>query len=227
MSNPLLETFELPNFSAIKAADIEPAIDQVLQANKQEIAALLDNTASYSWDSLVHPIELIDDRLNKVWSPISHMNSVMNNDEWREAYSSCLPKLSEYSTEIGQNKVLYLAYRSIKDGQEYAQLETAQKKIIDNALRDFELSGVALSEDKKQRYMEISQQLSSLTNQFEENLMDATNAWSKHVTEQSELAGLPDSTMDLLQQTAAQQDKAGWVLRIPLLYGCYDLRRQS
>ncbi len=219
MTNPLLEEFELPCFSAIKASDIEPAINRLLESNKKKIASLLEGQAAYNWDNLVYPMELIDDQLSRVWSPVSHLNSVMNNDEWREAYSNCLPKLSEYSTEIGQNQVLYLAYRSIKEGAEYSQLEIAQKKIIDNALRDFELSGVALDADKKQRYMDISQALSSLTNQFEENLMDATNAWNKLIVDKAELAGLPDSTIDLLCQTAQQKDKEGWMLTLE--FPCY------
>tara|TARA_R110002074_G_scaffold145034_2_gene293482 strand:- start:115795 stop:117834 length:2040 start_codon:yes stop_codon:yes gene_type:complete len=219
MSNPLLDEFELPPFSTFKAEDIIPAIDQLLQESREKITALLDTTKPPSWQTLVHPMEQIDDRLSRVWSPVGHMNSVMNNDKWREAYSACLPKLSEYSTEIGQNKALYQAYRAIKEGAEFAQLERAQQKIIDNALRDFELSGVALSEDKKQRYMGISQQLSSLSNQFEENLMDATNAWSKLIVDGAELDGLPDSAMDLLRQTAEQKGQTGWMLTLE--FPCY------
>ncbi len=217
--NPLLENHELPQFSEIKPADIEPAIDNVLEQNKKQIASLLSEQSVYSWQNLVHPIELMDDHLSRVWSPVSHLNSVMNNEDWRTAYSNCLPKLSEYSTELGQNKALYLAYRSIKDGPEYASFSVAQKKIIDNALRDFELSGVALPSDKKQRYMDISQQLSSLTNQFEENLMDATNDWTQLVVDEKELAGLPESSRDLLRQTAQQKDKEGWMLTLE--FPCY------
>lgn len=219
MTNPLLEKLKLPHFADIKVSDIEPAINEILEKNTKKIDALLEAQSSYSWDNLVHPIELMDDHLSRVWSPISHLNSVMNNDEWRTAYSNCLPKLSEYSTAMGQNKTLYLAYRSIKESPEFTQLETSQQKIIDNALRDFELSGVALSEEKKQRYMEISQNLSSLTNQFEENLMDATNAWSKLVLDKSELSGLPESAMDLLRQTAQQKEKEGWMLTLE--FPCY------
>ena len=219
MTNPLLEKFELPHFTEIKASDIEPAITQLLDVNKKAIASLIEGQSVYTWESLVHPMELIDDRLSRVWSPVGHLNSVMNNDEWREAYSNCLPKLSEYSTEIGQNKALYLAYLSIKEGADYAQLETPQQKIIDNALRDFELSGVALPSEDKERYMGISQELSSLTNQFEEHLMDATNAWSKLVNDSSLLAGLPDSTMDLLRQTAEQKGEDGWLLTLE--FPCY------
>ena len=219
MQNPLLNDFILPPFSAIKAEHIEPAIDQLLAQGRQKTESLLANETGYSWANLIQPLEEMDDTLSRAWSPVSHLNSVMNNDVWREAYSNCLPKLSEYSTEMGQNKALYQAYRSIKDGREFTQLDPAQKKTIDNALRDFELSGVALPEDKKQRYMEISQQLSTLTNQFEENLMDATNAWSKQVDDESQLAGLPESTMDLLRQTAQQKDQTGWMLTLE--FPCY------
>jgi len=219
MTNPLLEPFDLPPFSKIEVADIEPAISQILQSNKEKISALLVGSSTYTWENLVHPMELMDDELNQAWSPVSHLNSVMNNEPWREAYSNCLPKLSEYGTEIGQNAALYQAYHSIKEGDEYAHLEAAQKKIIDNALRDFELSGVALADDKKQRYMEISQQLSALTNKFEENLMDSTNAWSRLITDKSELSGLPDSSLDLFQQTAQQKDKEGWLLTLEI--PCY------
>jgi len=219
MSNPLLDDFLLPPFSAIKAEHIEPAVDQLLAEGRATIARLLDNKGGYSWQNLIHPMEEMDDRLNRAWSPVSHLNSVMNNDLWRDAYSSCLPKLSEYATEIGQNKALYLAYCSIKEGSEFAQLDRAQQKIIDNALRDFTLSGVALSDDKKQRYMEISQQLSTLTNQFEENLMDTTNAWSKLITDEQVLTGLPESAMDLLRQTAQQKEQDGWMLTLE--FPCY------
>ena len=219
MRNPLLDDFLLPPFSAIKAEHIEPAVDQLLAEGRQKTAALLANEEPYSWANLIQPLEEMDDQLSRAWSPVSHLNSVMNNEPWREAYSNCLPKLSEYSTEMGQNKPLYLAYRSIKEGVEFAQLATAQQKIIDNALRDFELSGVALSADKKQRYMEVSQQLSTLTNQFEENLMDATNAWSKLITDEAQLAGLPESTLDLLRQTAQQKEQTGWMLTLE--FPCY------
>jgi len=219
MSNILLDNFLLPPFSDIKPEHIEPAIDQLLAEGRQKTASLLTNKDVYTWANLVQPMEEMDDKLSRIWSPISHLNSVMNNEPWRDAYSNCLPKLSEYSTEMGQNKALYSAYCSIKKGAEFAQLDLAQQKIIDNALRDFELSGVALAEDKKQRYMDISQQLSTLTNQFEENLMDATNAWSKLVDDESELAGLPESAMDLLRQTAQQKDQAGWMLTLE--FPCY------
>ena len=113
------------------------------------------------------------------------MNSFVNSDELREAYNACLPKLSEYGTEMGQNVELDRAYQSISEGDEYNKLDVAQKKVIDNVLRDFHLSGVDLPEDKKARYKEIKQQLSKLTTKFEENILDATHAWHKQITDES------------------------------------------
>ena len=214
MSNPLLEMTGLPPFSKIKPKDVEPAIDSLLKQNREQLQHLLSDTAQYSWDNLIQPLEEMDDRLDRVWSPVSHMNSVVNSDELREAYNACLPKLSDYGTELGQNEQLYRAYKNIADSSEYEQLDAAQKKIIDNALRDFHLSGVDLPADKKQRYKEIQQRLSSLTTRFEENLLDATHAWHKQITDESQLAGLPESARAMARQAAGDKQLDGWVFTL-------------
>ncbi|ORU90078.1 MAG: oligopeptidase A [Cycloclasticus sp. symbiont of Poecilosclerida sp. M] len=214
MNNPLLDAFKLPPFSSLRATHIEPAIEEMLSKNRLKIAKLLDDQQVYSWQNVVHPMELIGDELNRMWSPVSHMNSVINDDAWREAYSNCLPKLSEYATEMGQNQDLYQAYQLIKESAEFSSLERAQQKVIDNAIRDFKLSGVALSDKNKKRYMQISQKLSALTNQFQENLMDATHAWSRLIKDEKELAGIPASSLDLFKQTAQQKGQEGWLLTL-------------
>ncbi|MGD8408187.1 MAG: oligopeptidase A [Thiohalophilus sp.] len=214
MSNSLLEMTGLPPFSKIKPEDVEPAVDTLLKQNREQLQHLLTNTGKYSWDNLIQPLEEMDDRLDRVWSPVSHMNSVVNSDELREAYNACLPKLSDYGTELGQNEQLYRAYKSIADSPEYEQLGAAQKKIIDNALRDFHLSGVDLPADKKQRYKEIQQRLSSLTTKFEENLLDATHAWHKQITDESQLSGLPESARAMAKQAAGDKQLDGWVFTL-------------
>jgi oligopeptidase A len=163
---------------------------------------------------LVEPIEAAEDRLNKAWSPVSHMNAVINSDDMREAYNACLPKLSEYATETGQNLELYQAYKSIHDSAEFASLDRGQQKMINNALRDFHLSGVDLAADKQARYKEISQQLSKLASQFEENLMDATNAWQKVITDVEQLKGLPESALAQAKQSAEAEGKEGWLISL-------------
>jgi oligopeptidase A len=214
MNNPLLENSTLPQFSKIKAEHIEPAIDALLAEARSVVEQHLQATDKYTWDNLIEPIENIEDRLNKAWSPVSHMNSVINNDDVRDAYNACLPKLSEYSTEMGQNKTLFDAYQSIANSTAYTSLDTAQQKIISNALRDFRLSGIDLSEDKQLRYKQISQELSRLSSKYEENVLDATNAWSKHITDDELLTGLPETALTQAKQTAASHDKEGWMITL-------------
>ncbi|MET0102984.1 MAG: oligopeptidase A [Sedimenticola sp.] len=212
MDNPLLELEALPHFSRIRPKHVEPAIDALLKEGRELTRKLLESGAPYTWDNLVEPLEIADDRLGRAWSPVSHMNSVVNSDELRDAYNACLPKLSDYATEMGQNEQLCNAYKAVYENG--SDLNDDQRKLLENALRDFRLSGVDLPAEKKSRYKEISQQLTRLTSKYEENLLDATNAWSKLVTDEAELAGLPESALGLAKQTAEQRDEAGWMLTL-------------
>ena len=214
MNNPLLASSTLPMFSQIKPEHVIPAIDQLLADARSSVEQHLQATQDYTWKNLVEPLDDANDKLFKAWSPVSHMNSVVNSDELRDAYNACLPKLSAYSTEMGQNEVLFNAYRFIAENKEYATLDIAQKKIIDNALKDFKLSGIDLNNEKKQRYKQISQELSSLSSSFEENLLDATNAWSKIILDQQELAGLPESALAQAKQTAVSHNENGWMITL-------------
>ena len=215
MNNPLLSNNTiLPLFSKIKPEHIEPAITQLLEEARTVVKKHLQATTEYTWENLIEPLENAEDKLNKAWSPVSHMNAVVNTDELRLAYNACLPKLSDYSTEMGQNEQLFNAYKVIADSNEFATLDSAQKKIIQNALRDFRLSGVDLDNEKKKRYKEISQELSRLASNYEENLMDATNAWSKVIRNEQDLAGLPPSALAQAKQTAESQDQDGWMITL-------------
>ena len=214
MNNPLLSHTELPLFSQIKAEHIEPAIDQLLNEASTLVETLLAENENYTWDNLISPLDEAEDCINKAWSPVSHMNSVVNSDELRDAYNACLPKLSAYSTEMGQHKGLFKAYEAIANSEAYAQLDTAQQKIIQNSLRSFRLSGIGLDGVQQARYKEISLELSQLSSKYEENLLDATNDWKKLVTKKANLAGLPDSALQQAKQTAELEDKKGWMLTL-------------
>jgi len=220
MTNPLLDQNGLPPFSKIKPEHVKPAIETLLAESRQLVEQLLQQTSRYSWDNLVEPLDAMDDRISRAWSPVSHMNSVVNSEALRETYNECLPILSEYGTEMGQHEGLYTAYRSIADGDEYQRLDTAQKKVIDNTLRDFRLSGIELDQAARDRYKAIQQELSRLTSQYSDNVLDATNAWHKQIKDESLLAGLPESARSLAKQTAAQRDLEGWVftLEFPSYY---------
>ena len=214
--NPLLNNSGLPKFKAIEANHIEHAIDELLQSNRQQLDQLLKDNETYSWDNLLQPLEDMDDKLGRAWSPVSHLHSVADSDDLRKAYNACLPKLSDYATEFGQNKDLFKAYQSIMDSEDFKELSQAQQKIIDNALRDFRLSGIDLSEKDQQRYREIQQQLSKLQTKFEENLLDATQAWSKLITDETQLNGLPESALDLAKQNAEQNNESGWLFNLEM-----------
>jgi oligopeptidase A len=209
----------LPNFSNIKSDQIEPRLDQLLNENRTRIAELLNNSAEYNWDNLVHPLEELADRLHKYWSPISHLHSVKQTPELRAAYQACLPKLTAYHTELEQNEKLYQAFLSLAENSNYQQLNSAQQKIIQNQLRDFRLAGVALPADKKQRYAEIQTQLAELTTRFENNLLDSTEHWIKHITDETELAGVPEHVLASAKTKAQEKNLSGWLLT--LHFPCY------
>ncbi|MCI0668242.1 MAG: M3 family metallopeptidase, partial [Methylococcaceae bacterium] len=214
MTNPLLEEHTLPPFSAIRPEHVEPAVTGLIEANLKAIRELLGADRDYTFDNLIGPMEDLDDRLSKAWSPVSHMNAVVNSDELRAAYNACLPKLSQYATELGQNEELYRAYRSIAESDRYETLSPAQKKIISNGLRDFKLSGITLEAEQKARYREIAQELSRLSSKFDENVLDATQAWTKRIEDESGLAGMPESARELARQTAKSRNLDGWLLTL-------------
>ena len=219
MNNPLLTSATLPPFSEIKPSHIEPAIDHLLEECRAIVKIKTQITEPFSWENLVDPIEKTEDRLNKAWSPVSHINSVVNNNDIREAYNACLPKLSQYSTEMGQNKALYNAYFEISNSPSFSRLNQGQQKTIQNALRDFELSGINLNPEQQCRYREISQELSKLSSKFEENVLDATHAWKKHIQDETLLAGIPETTRTLAKTTAETDNLSGWMLTLD--FPCY------
>lgn len=214
MNNPLLESSELPTFSKILPEHIKPAIESIIGDNEKAVAALLASDNGKGWGSLQEPLDQLDDRLGQAWSPVGHINAVVNSEALREAYNGCLPLLSEYSTRLGQNRQLFEAYQSLAESKEFQKLDGAQQKVINDNLRDFRLAGVALDDDKKARFGEIKKQLSELTSKFSDNVLDATMAWSKLITDESELAGLPESAMAGAKQLAGAKEKDGWLLNL-------------
>jgi len=213
MFNPLLDQPGLPAFTRILPEHVEPALDARLAACRAEIARLTGEVAVPTWETFVEPLEEMDDRLNRTWSPVGHLNAVMNSEALRAAYNACLPKLSDYGTEVGQNEDLFRGYQAVA-AQEH--LDATQRKLLENALRDFHLSGVDLPKDRKARYKAISQELSQLTAKYSENLLDATNAWSTLITDQTRLAGLPESALGLARQCAQQRGQDGWLLTLDM-----------
>ncbi|MGH8590521.1 MAG: oligopeptidase A, partial [Gammaproteobacteria bacterium] len=214
MDNPLLKTADLPAFGHIDPGHAEPAIDVVLGENRTAIRTLVEAPGGHTWATTLAPLEAIGDRLNKVWSPIKHLHGVADSEPLRQAYGACLAKLSDYHTELGQHEGLYRVYRQVKDDGEYDQLGIAERRIIDNALRDFRLSGIELQSTDRERYREIRQRLTRLEAGFEERLLDATQAWKRHLPDPSHLAGLPETALALARQTAQREGLPGFLLTL-------------
>ncbi len=214
MKLPLLAIKDLPEFMDIKPEQIEPTLDHLLSTGRTEVKSLLENNTKYSWENLIAPLEVIDNEMERMWSPVSHMNGVVNSPELRDAYNACLPKLSEYSTEMGQNKDLFNAIQQIQDDQVELGLDSAQQKSLQDSLKGFRLSGVDLSDEKKKRFSEISKELSTLTSNFSDNVLDATNAWTKNISQEADLAGLPETAIEQAAEAAKQRDQKDWLLTL-------------
>lgn len=220
--NPLLEPHELPPFEAIQPEHVVPAIDTLLAENRAAIDDLVARAEreTPTWESLAAPLEALNDRLSRAWSPVSHLNGTMNSPELREAYQACLAKLSDYSTWLGQHEGLFRAWQALKEGPAWAELDAAQRRAVDNTLRDFRLAGVDLPAEQKRRYGEIKARLSELANTFSNQLLDATQAWHKNIDDDAQLAGLPESALAALAANAEAKGVKGYriTLDFPSFY---------
>ncbi|MDG6236710.1 oligopeptidase A [Glaesserella parasuis] len=209
MSNPLLNNTSLPKFSQIQPEHVVPAIEQLIQQCRDTIEQVSQiNTPT--WENFYLPQAITGDKLSRAWSPVGHLNSVKNSSELREAYQACLPMLSEYSTWVGQHQGLYQGYVKLKNSPEFATYSLAQKKAIENSLRDFELSGISLPADKQKRYGEISARLSELSSQFSNNVLDATMGWDIVIEDEADLKGLPESALEGAKLSAQSKEKSGY-----------------
>ncbi|WP_426506800.1 oligopeptidase A [Serratia proteamaculans] len=216
MTNPLLTPFSLPPFSAIRPEDIVPAVQSALADCRAAVERVVAQPGPFTWDNLCQPLAESDDRLSRIWSPVGHLNSVKNSPELRAAYEQALSLLSEYGTWVGQHEGLYQAYRSLKEGAGFEKLTAPQRKSVENALRDFELSGIGLSPEKQRRYGEIVARLSELGSTYSNNVLDATMGWSKLITDQAELSGLPESALAQAQAMAQAKEQDGWLLTLDM-----------
>ncbi len=209
-------TVGLPQFSHIDIEGFKTHLDAMLKGHLEQIKTLLKTNRHYTWDNLMYPLDDLSDELERFWSPLSHLHSVMNSPTLRECYQGSLPLLSEYESAVGQNQKLYEAIKSI----DISHLDSAQQKIIADSLLDFELSGVALSKEDKKRFEAIQTRLDELSNQFQNNILDATQAFTLHITDLERLAGLPEHALNTAKELATEKGIAGHVLTLE--YPCYQ-----
>ncbi|PLA75318.1 oligopeptidase A [Hydrogenovibrio sp. SC-1] len=213
--NPLLKTDQLPDFSAFHVEHIKPAVTAVLSESRDVVEKLVADTAMPSWENFVEPLEHIQNRLERVWGPVGHLDAVKNSDEWHQVYTDCLQQITDFHSQMGQNKGLFAKFSQLHQSDAFTHYSLAQKKVIENALRDFRLSGIDLDEAQQQTYKDITQQLSQLSSQFGNNVLKSSQAWSKYIEDRALLSGLPDSAMGLLAQLAEQKSyQQGWLVTL-------------
>jgi len=208
--NPLLDFSGLPRFADIKPEHVTPAVEALLAENRTVVERLTADSGPVSWDGFVEPLEHANEKLSRAWGAVGHLNAVMNSPELREVYNANLPAITQFYTELGQNPALYAKFKALRAAPQFAALDAAQQKIIDNELRDFRLGGAELPPEKKQRYTAIREQLAKLTSRFSDNLLDATNAFAHFVTDEAQLAGLPEDAQTAAREAAHADQKDGW-----------------
>ncbi len=214
MPNPLLEMNGLPPFSLIKPEHVEAAIDEMLARTRSALDVLLESQKELDYESLIVPIMRLWEDLSRVWSPVKHLNSVMNSDELRKAYNACVPKITEFYTEVGQNPVLYGHYKKIADAASFADLDPVQQQVVTKEVRDFHLTGVDLAEADQQRFKALAKELSGLSSSFQQNVLDATGAWTCLISDAKKLSGLPETVLALALQAAERKEQTGWLFTL-------------
>ncbi len=212
MSDTQISGTSLPAFDRIRAGDVEPAIRELLQRSRGEVATL-EAQPHPTFSNTVLPLEQLSHRLSRTWSPISHLNGVLNSDELRASYNACLPLLSNYWTDLAQSEPLYRAYNAIATNQQ-RELDGAQRRVLERALEDFRLAGVGLPKDRKERYKAVVQELAMLGAKFEENVLDAMNSWTRHVTDAAELTGINPVIVEQARTRAAEKGLDGWLFAL-------------
>lgn len=213
--NPLLHIEGLPHFGAVKPEHVEVAVRQAIDNATRVIKEVTANVGDHpTWDSVIAPIEEAEDRFSKIWSVVAHLNSVVNTPELRAAHDACLPLISDFSTFAGQYRPLYDAMVKIASSDGFKLLSVAQRKSVENSIRDFRLSGIGLSGDRQQRYAEISARLATLQSDFANHVLDATHSFIKNVTEDGEVKGLPAGVLRLAREEARKRSLEGYVFTL-------------
>jgi oligopeptidase A len=230
MENPLLDFTGLPRFSEIEPHHVEPALDALLAENRAQIKALESVSNQANWNDFAVPLGHLEERLDRLWATVSHLNAVCDSGGLRQAYEAALEKWTTYQTELSQNRDLFAGFKRIQASGELDKLDFAKQKTVSNAIRDFRLGGVELEGVPRQRFAEIATELAALSNRFEQNLLDATDGWHLDLTEEVDLEGLPESSRALARQAAKLAGIEGWrfTLQAPAFtpFMMFSCRRQ-
>ena len=212
-TNPLLSDGIFPAFSAIRPEHVVPAVQARIEHARAVVQRCCTLTGTPSFAALIAPLEAAEDAISRSWSPVSHLHSVCDNPALRTAHAEGEELLTAYHSELGQHRPLYEAMRTLRGSAEFAGLERAERSLIEHSLRDFELSGVALEEPARTRFRAIQQTLSRLTTEFEEAVLDASDAWSREARAE-DLAGLPESARAMLAAAAREKGVGDYLIKL-------------
>ena len=212
--NPLLSNAALPAFSKIRAADVVPAIDTVLADYQSGIDRLTAAGTPGDFEHVMLEQERLDQRLSHAWAPVSHLHAVADNKELRAAYEQAEERITDFASALGQNRDLYAKVQAVADAPGFVRRSPPERALVEHALRDFRLSGVALEEPARTRFREIANELSRLTTAFSNAVLDATDAWQEHIEDERDLAGIPESGRSVLREYAREHDLDGWLVTL-------------
>ena len=210
MTNPLLNFSDLPHFADIETRHIAPAVQELLDRSCSIVERVLSDSSETTWLNFVQPMTDAHEQLSRAWGQVSHLNSVMNNPELREAYNTALPIITKYYAGLAQNQALYEKFKKLHNSSEFKNLSCAQKMIVENELRDFQLGGAELKSEQKKRFLNIQEELSALTSRFSDNLLDATNDFMLHIENVEEVSGIPDDVLQTAKEIAKKDGVSGW-----------------
>ncbi len=218
-TNPLLDFSGLPRFDAFGPELVTPAVDELLAEARRTVEAVATSRLPPTWESVVDPLSDSLDRLQRAWGVVAHLNAVVNTPPLRDAYNANLPRVTAFYTELSQDLRLFAKYRELREQPSFDTLGAAERKLIANELRDFKLGGAELPDADKARFKAIQEELAELSARFDEHVLDATNAWSLHVEDEADLAGIPPDVIAAARDAALAAGKAGWVLTLRM--PCY------
>ena len=215
--NPLLDFSGLPRFDAIRPEHVAPAIDTLLANARATVDTVATDTRPATWETVALPLDAAFDRIQRAWGTVGHLNAVVSTPALRDAYNASLPAISAFYADVGQDERLFARYRALAAGEGFAALDAPRRKVIANELRDFRLGGAELAPDAKARFKALKEELAQLTSKFDDNVLDATNAWSLVIDGEAELAGVPADVLAEARNAAAADSRAGWklTLRMP------------
>jgi oligopeptidase A len=210
MQNPLLHFSGLPHFDQIRPEHVTPAIEQLLTEGRALVDRLGADAAQPAWEGFARPLEDFEEKLARAWAQVSHMNSVVNSPELREAYNANLATITAFYADLSQNEALYAKFKALRSSAEFDRLNVAQRKIVENELRDFRLGGAELPEAQKARFKAIQEEMSGLAARFEENLLDTINDFAHWVEQEADLAGIPEDARAAAREAAEADGRPGW-----------------